>query len=41
MVVIVAGVGTILALILVFIVMSLVKRSSKKTKSDGENKVNK
>ena len=40
-VVIVAGVGTILALILVFIVMSLVKRSSKKTKSDGENKVNK
>ena len=40
-VVIVAGVGTILALILVFIVMSIVKRSSKKTKSDGENKVNK
>ena len=40
-VVIVAGVGTILALILVFIVMSLEKRSSKKTKSDGENKVNK
>ena len=40
-VVVVAGSGTLFALILVFIVMALVKRSSKKTKTDGENKVNK
>ena len=40
-VVVVAGAGTICALIIVFIVMSLIKRSSKRAKPKEENKVNK